>query len=469
MGINVFWGAGKTGSTMCQIWKSFGIRPDYIFDNNKELEGTFCNGILISEKEYIKNLDNPQIFITCKCMEDVYRQLREEYGFTNMIKGNNAREMVSFLLRNGMAKLVEIPHKNGKRHDVLWDLENGMVLGGVESWTMESAKGLSEIGYVSKYLSTDFIHDAIADEGIDSICIPYVQSGYVNGLSACYNEILENAPCTVICNFAGFNFFAACAAKRTRNNEIKVIAVVHNDDKDYYNRYVQWEDCIDYCIVISSRMKRKLIQQGMQERKIRCLIWQVACTKDLERPWSKKGECLRIGYAGRVTVTQKRADMLPELAAKLKNKGIYFQLNIAGTGDYGEMLHQRIQEEDLQECMVMVGYISRERVPDFWEQQDIMVSCSEWEGHSISQTEAMMAGAVPVITDVSGARDDVTDGYNGFIVDVGDMDAIVDRICILYSNRRRLEQMGRHAHDTIYKRQENMDQALFWKNLLKAV
>lgn len=469
MSINVFWGAGRIGCTMCEIWELFGIRPDFIFDNNEALEGTFCNGIPISGKEYIKKLDNPQIFITCKCIEDIYRQLHDEYGFTNIIKGNNVRDMVSFLLCNGMAKLAEIPHKNGKKYDVLWDLENGIVLGGVESWTMESAKVLDGIGYVSKYLSADFIQDTIADERIDSISIPYVQSGYVNGLSVCYNEILENAPCTVICNFAGFNTFAACAAKRTRGNEIRIIAVVHNDEIEYYNRYVQWEDCIDCCVVISSRMKKKLMEQGMRESKISCLNWQVACKKHLERAWSKEGECLRIGYAGRVTATQKRSDMLPELAVKLKKKGICFRLNIAGTGDYSEELQQRMQEESLQEYMVMVGYIAREHIPDFWEQQDVMISCSEWEGHSISQTEAMAAGAVPIVTDVSGVQDDVTDGYNGFIVDVGDVDAMVDRICSLYSNRCRLEQMGMHAHDAIYKRQENMDQAKFWNSLLGCV
>ena len=50
---------------------------------------------------------------------------------------------------------------------------------------------------------------------------------------------------------------------------------------------------------------------------------------------------------------------------------------------------------------------------------------------------------------------------------MGDMDAIVDRICFLYSNRDRLEQMGMHAHDMIHKRQENMEQPKFWSSLLE--
>lgn len=98
-----------------------------------------------------------------------------------------------------------------------------------------------------------------------------------------------------------------------------------------------------------------------------------------------------------------------------------------------------------------------------------MISCSEWEGHSISQAEAMAEGAVPVITDVSGARDDVTDGYNGFVVEIGDIETMAEKIVYLYHNPAILKQMGMRAHDTIYRRQNNMDQGAFWEGLIEKV
>ena len=183
----------------------------------------------------------------------------------------------------------------------------------------------------------------------------------------------------------------------------------------------------------------------------------------------EKNIYLQIGYAGRVTISQKRVDLFLELALKLKEKGIRFLLNIAGTGNYYEKLCERVQEEGLQDCIVCVGCIDRKGIPNFWKKQDIMVSCSEWEGHSISQSEAMAEGAVPVITDVSGARDDVTDGYNGYVVDVGDIDALADRIQKLYLDRTKLKQMSIRAHDTICKRQKDMDQTVFWDDLIGKV
>ena len=96
-----------------------------------------------------------------------------------------------------------------------------------------------------------------------------------------------------------------------------------------------------------------------------------------------------------------------------------------------------------------------------------MISCSEWEGHSITQAEAMAGGAVPVITDVSGARDDVIDGKNGFIVPVGDVALLTDKIEYLYNNRDKLDMMGHMAHRTIYEKQKNINQKDFWDRLFK--
>ena len=96
-----------------------------------------------------------------------------------------------------------------------------------------------------------------------------------------------------------------------------------------------------------------------------------------------------------------------------------------------------------------------------------MVSCSDIEGHSISQTEAMSCGAVPVITDTSGARDDVIDGKNGFIVEIGNTNQIVERICYLNHHREQLRFMGENAHKSILEKSDILNQKQFWNEILK--
>ena len=222
-------------------------------------------------------------------------------------------------------------------------------------------------------------------------------------------------------------------------------------------------------MVISSRIEEKLVSFGMEKKRIGHLEWQVSCKKIMDRTCRKEGVPLQIGYAGRITVMPKRLDLFLVLAEMLKRKKVNFNITIAGAGDYSEILQERIKEEKLQDQIDFIGRIERENIPDFWQKQDVMISCSEWEGHSISQAEAMAEGVVPVITDVSGARDDVTDGYNGFVVAIGDIETMAEKISYLYYNPEKLEAMGIRAHDTIYNRQKDMDQTVFWDELLEKV
>lgn len=462
---NVFWGAGKQGQRMCMLWDLYGIRPDYIFDNNRQLEGTYCNGIVVSQKEKIKELVNPRIFITCNRAKEIAEQLQKEYGFTHFLECGNTREMVKFVLQNGIPKSPECA--GSKRYDVFWDLNNGMVLGGVESWVFESAAGLVETGYACKYFSTDFRSDTMRDDSIDSMEVPYVASGWAEGLKMCRDDILSNLPCSVICNFTGYNFLAACMAKSAAREGVGLIAVLHSDDEAYYDAYTDMESYIDKCLVVSNQIRQKLVSKGFPENKCRYLSWKVSCETENMRTYSEEGFPIRLGYAGRIVKSQKRADCLVEIAKKLREKGILFCLEVAGEGDAQTLLEEEVAREGLQEAVIFVGVIRREEIDRFWKRQDIMLSCSEVEGHSISQAEAMASGAVPIITNVSGAADDVSDGHNGFIVEIGDIESMVERICRLYQDRDRLVRMGQHAHDTIFERQRSMDEAEFWKELLK--
>ena len=120
-------------------------------------------------------------------------------------------------------------------------------------------------------------------------------------------------------------------------------------------------------------------------------------------------------------------------------------------------MRQQIQSKNLQHRVILSGLLKQEQIPEFWERQDIMITCSEKEGHSISQVEAMASGAVPVITDTSGARDDVNDGYNGYVVGVGQIEELVDKIMYLSAHREKLTQMGKNAYETIKMRSGQPD------------
>ena len=97
------------------------------------------------------------------------------------------------------------------------------------------------------------------------------------------------------------------------------------------------------------------------------------------------------------------------------------------------------------------------------------MSLSDYEGRSISIMEAMANGAVPVVTETSGVHEDITDGENGYIVGVGDMDALAERIAFLDCHRDRIGTMGQNAHTQIFPKCQMSRHLQYWETLLDDV
>ncbi len=195
------------------------------------------------------------------------------------------------------------------------------------------------------------------------------------------------------------------------------------------------------------------------------LTWMIPCEKVLDREYSREGQPLSIGYAGRIVKEAKRLDLLIEIVRRLEEKNIDFQLNIAGNGEYEEELKKTLTS--LSDSVHFVGTIGRECIADFWKKQDIGINCSDYEGRCISRAESMASGAVPVVTDTSSVGDDVIDGYHGYSVSVGDVDAMIERICYLYEHRGFLRVMGERAHQMILQQNRDSDLSVMWDKIIK--
>jgi glycosyltransferase involved in cell wall biosynthesis len=113
-----------------------------------------------------------------------------------------------------------------------------------------------------------------------------------------------------------------------------------------------------------------------------------------------------------------------------------------------------------------IGQIDRTKISMFWKRQDILVNCSDYEGHSIMQLEGMANGAVPIVTDVSGVREDIIYDVNGYYVPIGDYMQMADKIEYLYLHRERLAEMGKAAHDSVYPKSSMEKHIKFWENIL---
>jgi len=83
---------------------------------------------------------------------------------------------------------------------------------------------------------------------------------------------------------------------------------------------------------------------------------------------------------------------------------------------------------------------------------DIFVLSSEWEGFPIVGVEAMACGLPLVRTAAGGAREQIEEGVNGFVVPIGDATTLADRLARLVTNEELLDDMRRMSRERAVKR-----------------
>lgn len=151
----------------------------------------------------------------------------------------------------------------------------------------------------------------------------------------------------------------------------------------------------------------------------------------------KKG--LVLGNAGRLTA-QKGQSYLLEVAKFLKDRGHTFTLFIAGTGELYDELHRQMVEADIQDCVVLLGFV--EDIPNFMHSLDLFLLASLWEGFGYVLTEAMAQKKAVIAFNSSSNPEVVDDGKTGVLVETGDVLAFANAVEMLMLDEDLRMKMG---------------------------
>jgi glycosyltransferase involved in cell wall biosynthesis len=123
---------------------------------------------------------------------------------------------------------------------------------------------------------------------------------------------------------------------------------------------------------------------------------------------------------------RKRIEDVLEAVMLLRRRRPQLRAAVAGTGKLDEALRERAGRLGIADAVDFLGF-----VPDIerlYGESRVFVLASRREGLSIALTEAMACGLPAVVTDVGEARDVVTPGVNGYLVEVGDVASIVEQV-----------------------------------------
>lgn len=147
---------------------------------------------------------------------------------------------------------------------------------------------------------------------------------------------------------------------------------------------------------------------------------------------------------------RKGAFDLLEAMSCLKSRGCSLQLWIAGDEERkGDLVRARtrLKELQLEDTCQLVGIVRGARKAQLLSEANFFVLPSYHEGLPLAIAEAMAAGLAVITTPVGGIPDAVKDGYNGFLVAPGDVDALAEKLATLANNKHLCGEMGRRSRE----------------------
>jgi mannosyltransferase len=160
-----------------------------------------------------------------------------------------------------------------------------------------------------------------------------------------------------------------------------------------------------------------------------------------------------IGIFGRVR-RQKGADLFVEAMCRLLPQYPDFSAVVIGltTLDnlpFLEGLKERVAAAGLADRIRFLGELPAEEVPRWYQRISIYVFASRVEGFGLTMLEAMAAGDAVVAARAGAAEMVITDGDDGVLAPVGDVDALAAALEPLMREPERIAAMGERARQRV--------------------
>ena len=175
---------------------------------------------------------------------------------------------------------------------------------------------------------------------------------------------------------------------------------------------------------------------------------------DVDSSASQLPKIVRLICVGRLC-EQKGQLLLLEACRTLKDKGLAFELLLAGDGEMRPEIERMVIAYDLSANVKITGWISSRQVRDEILASNAMVLPSFAEGLPVVIMEAMALKRPVISTFVAGIPELVIHGQNGWLVPAGSVAELADAIeGLLLTSAQQLKDMGEAAYSRVRQRHD---------------
>ncbi|MBE0655645.1 MAG: glycosyltransferase, partial [Bacteroidales bacterium] len=146
-----------------------------------------------------------------------------------------------------------------------------------------------------------------------------------------------------------------------------------------------------------------------------------------------------IGNAGRLS-EEKGQSYLVDLAVMMKNKGYSFKILIAGKGKLKSKLLKYARMKGVENEVLLMDFV--ENMKSFNKTIDIFTLTSLYEGFGYVLVEAMATEKPVIAFDINSSSEIVENGVSGFLVEKGNVPALLEKVEYLMKNPEMAREIG---------------------------
>ncbi|MDV6377694.1 N-acetyl-alpha-D-glucosaminyl L-malate synthase BshA [Sporosarcina sp. GW1-11] len=273
-------------------------------------------------------------------------------------------------------------------------------------------------------------------------------------------QVIESESLDVLhVHYAVPHAISAILAKDMANSKIGIITTLHGTDVTILGHDPALKNTLSYGINKSNRVtavSRSLKNETIELLQPTTTITTIYNFIDEEKYYPREATNIRkeLGIASNERVlihisNFRKVKRIPDIieSFRLIDKKHKAKLLLVGEGPEKFDLEEYVESEGLQEDILFVG--KRDDLPDLLSISDVMLLLSEKEAFGLVLLEAFACGVPAVATAIGGIPEVVDDGRNGYLVELGDVQAVANCVTRLLTDHALHQEMKKQALDTV--------------------
>ncbi|AXH98882.1 N-acetyl-alpha-D-glucosaminyl L-malate synthase BshA [Sporosarcina sp. PTS2304] len=273
-------------------------------------------------------------------------------------------------------------------------------------------------------------------------------------------QVIESESLDVLhVHYAVPHAISAVLAKDMANSSIGIITTLHGTDVTILGHDPALKNTLSYGINKSDRVTA--VSRSLRNETIELLnpitpIETIYNFIDEEKYYPHEATHIReelgIMPDERVIIhisNFRKVKRIPDIIESFRrvDKRLKAKLLLVGEGPELFDLQEFVNEQGLQDDILFTG--KRDDLPALLSSSDVMLLLSEKEAFGLVLLEAFACGVPAVATAIGGIPEVVDDGRNGFLVALGDVQAVADRVTQLLTDSELHGKMKKHAIETV--------------------